>query len=735
MENIIVRDPVQGLVDYVHDIKPYHTKVVELWVEYIHSDEASGNVSDTIKWVINMDIDTINDNDYTWGWDISPWDMFWNDSNLIFAPPEFPCTVGGRVCNEQERADKFRTTLQLYFQYINEKWKSSKGMTEDPGDIMNPTGTPTLNPRYNNLTDATIREFCIEYWNSKRTNDQYWLDPYTKRLFRRFKDAWVECVDFYYSEIEPPNPEENDYWYSILTGKLHMYSSVLNGWTEKPKLHQGYSAPPLNPMQPDDWISNWDYPGSYRPRGQGSVFGRVLDLLMFEHGTEIFFFDNIRTALVDPTGRDDTLSAQQPSTIRSEHPIKYQTTVVQTSRNRFKLERKEISIITDPTNPEIADATWTIDLKGWDFEGWDIERIRKDVKIGAQFKWVAGPAGESKQIVETPVDRTTFRFKQVGESIVAENLQGEEIACPWVHGATIYVRSTGDLPGYELLTQDAYRPYVDGGRNVLDPDDNNGHYGTPGKYQYLKLERYRPYKVVRIDGESKLFGIALADLQTLEYDFKTMGSADDKTAIKLSQSGTGRLYVGLGIPVPFMEVRADYAELTRTKVTEVLASPDEVFLGYRKVDVFGMSGSSLFFEGDVTAKFNQADIQLANTNHDGICQSTSIEVIDNRPQAFEADGTPVFANAPKWWTVAMGEWPKPVKKSETEILELIAHGAYTNIFDEYNYAQFTIVNVNIDLGHSTKCGHIVLEAIALAEPQLINNTVTTVTEQISFKIV
>ena len=38
MTNGTTLDPVQGLVDYVLEIKPYHTKVVEVLVEYIQTD-------------------------------------------------------------------------------------------------------------------------------------------------------------------------------------------------------------------------------------------------------------------------------------------------------------------------------------------------------------------------------------------------------------------------------------------------------------------------------------------------------------------------------------------------------------------------------------------------------------------------------------------------------------------------------------------------------------------------
>ena len=36
--NIKQLDPVQGLVDYIADIKPYHSKIIEILTEYIYDE-------------------------------------------------------------------------------------------------------------------------------------------------------------------------------------------------------------------------------------------------------------------------------------------------------------------------------------------------------------------------------------------------------------------------------------------------------------------------------------------------------------------------------------------------------------------------------------------------------------------------------------------------------------------------------------------------------------------------
>jgi len=47
-EKIKVLDPVQGLIDYTNDVKPYHSKVIEALIEYVSTDIAEVVVFDTL---------------------------------------------------------------------------------------------------------------------------------------------------------------------------------------------------------------------------------------------------------------------------------------------------------------------------------------------------------------------------------------------------------------------------------------------------------------------------------------------------------------------------------------------------------------------------------------------------------------------------------------------------------------------------------------------------------------
>ena len=53
----MTKDPVQSLVDFAQDIKPYHTKIVEVLVDYIYSETMNVSVEDRADWLIDTEFD------------------------------------------------------------------------------------------------------------------------------------------------------------------------------------------------------------------------------------------------------------------------------------------------------------------------------------------------------------------------------------------------------------------------------------------------------------------------------------------------------------------------------------------------------------------------------------------------------------------------------------------------------------------------------------------------------
>lgn len=68
-------DPVQGLIDYVSDIKPYHTKIVEVLLEYVHIDTIDVTILDQLNLDISLERPyTVDLNFCDQGFDTEPFD-------------------------------------------------------------------------------------------------------------------------------------------------------------------------------------------------------------------------------------------------------------------------------------------------------------------------------------------------------------------------------------------------------------------------------------------------------------------------------------------------------------------------------------------------------------------------------------------------------------------------------------------------------------------------------------
>jgi hypothetical protein len=55
LRDILARiDPTEGLVEYVKYIKPYHTKILDVLVEFVYEEKVDITVAERWKWIINM---------------------------------------------------------------------------------------------------------------------------------------------------------------------------------------------------------------------------------------------------------------------------------------------------------------------------------------------------------------------------------------------------------------------------------------------------------------------------------------------------------------------------------------------------------------------------------------------------------------------------------------------------------------------------------------------------------
>ena len=55
-----ILDPIQGLVDYVLEIKPYHTKIVEILIEYIQQEDIDVTIAETFDLCVAFGIPSLD---------------------------------------------------------------------------------------------------------------------------------------------------------------------------------------------------------------------------------------------------------------------------------------------------------------------------------------------------------------------------------------------------------------------------------------------------------------------------------------------------------------------------------------------------------------------------------------------------------------------------------------------------------------------------------------------------
>ena len=54
----MTKDPISGLVEFAQDVKPYHTKIIEILVDYIYGETMNVDVKDTHEIMACLQFDT-----------------------------------------------------------------------------------------------------------------------------------------------------------------------------------------------------------------------------------------------------------------------------------------------------------------------------------------------------------------------------------------------------------------------------------------------------------------------------------------------------------------------------------------------------------------------------------------------------------------------------------------------------------------------------------------------------
>lgn len=726
MATLNTRDPVQGLIDYVKDVKPFHTKILEVWVEYIYTDAIEGQVEDEFELEVGIALDR-SQKVCKYGFDTQPW-------NAMLLGDTMDDIVPGTITYNGSLTVKKSKAVKLYFDHLQAEWRWLNGLGPQPTITSDPTS------RFYLLSIPHIMSECRSFFGTLANSALYWFDPSAQKLFKKIGYEWHE-QPAYISTAAPSHPIEQDLWVDTSTQILLIM--MAGEWVELHNMHTAYIKPNLAPEPPYEWFSNWDMPYCRSPFGETVAYTFVEDKLEIDHGSEIFLSDGIRAMVFDPTG--EKLGGEDPLNARIEYPIKYRTTITQDASGRYKITRSELSIINTPTDPDIINHPYTIALDGMEFEGFGIDRQRKGVRLNEMLVWRFKSETEGMQLVtDAVINRDTYAFRVSAGQLITQRITANglvDIDCPFANGQIVYFTSTDDLPTYNLMTQDSRRP--------------------------IPLMRYTPYRIVRIT--NRFFSLALlksrdrydpvtgnriqsTDVSAegykngatqYEIDQDSMGAAP---YLNFVSNGHGQLRYGIGYPVPFIETRSLTQDHMTGSFKERTSSTTDSYIGNHFVPIsdvlinvddhgtvrnaFVIEGNYQFTVGEVFKVSNSS-----NSSNDGDWTITKATQWSNKWLGVTSNGTLIPSIAPTWWNpIKMGDWPTPVKRSEHEIDLLVKAGQYEDEYSEYTY--FTVTTVGVSgAAPSTQFPHgaAVFSYYAFGEPSLAPNVAATaVTDSIQF---
>lgn len=152
-EKIKVLDPVQGLIDYTNDVKPYHSKVIEALIEYVATDFIDVVVLDTLA--IDFELIYKFDSDLFCGDGGFGTPSFGDPLDIVVASPdvsltlqEYPALSSGFFIVLGDRRDVFDSVTDLDL-FITSR------LEEKLIDVEASTGSPLSGGSFTILNDKT----------------------------------------------------------------------------------------------------------------------------------------------------------------------------------------------------------------------------------------------------------------------------------------------------------------------------------------------------------------------------------------------------------------------------------------------------------------------------------------------------------------------------------------------------------------------------------------------------
>lgn len=260
-------DPVSGLVDYVLEVKPYHTKILEVLVEYIHTDCIDITIEEAFYLSLGQPHESILG---LWGWDVEEAQKWFNGGYIFhqIADVDIPGKVWSVV---GDKTAYFANGDEILIQ-------TDSGITSKY--TVTNVAAVTVSKTLNSMTDVGSPQSASPICQGSQ--ETYSLDPNTS-CSQISQDYTVTQITV--AEVIPPSATSKgvivpaNAWHQNPETGVYQYKVGI-AWPSTTHVEKNQDCAGYGYEFQDsfDWQSNESYLAGEQVQYQGYVYEAAIDL-------------------------------------------------------------------------------------------------------------------------------------------------------------------------------------------------------------------------------------------------------------------------------------------------------------------------------------------------------------------------------------------------------------------------------------------------------------------------
>lgn len=154
VESLMRIDPTQGLIDYVNTVKPYHSKILEVLVEYVYQEQIAATIGERWNWNVafasQTDQDIVYSCGYGYRWDpmgvispeTTPMAQIVNATGKLYI--DIATTIGSNIINITRNTTAH--SFSMYDGVVFTTDASTPFLSDGYTDVIAPGRTYYVNP-------------------------------------------------------------------------------------------------------------------------------------------------------------------------------------------------------------------------------------------------------------------------------------------------------------------------------------------------------------------------------------------------------------------------------------------------------------------------------------------------------------------------------------------------------------------------------------------------------------